>query len=340
MDKKRKILIARLVALVVTLISVYVFSPWQYGLYYLTSIPSSLQEVANEATSKELEGIIFYAQTGENSPQLVASGWHNRKDKVAAYPDALFKIASIEKLYVAAAVTKLVGEGKLDLSKSLAFYLPEVANRIEHSDEITLAMMVKHRSGIPNWTDVEGFSWTEKYPEPLELIFDTPADFLPDQSYSYSNSNYSLLKKIMDKVLGYPHWQYIEEVLLTPLQLNNTYQSINDVEMATLMSGYYIGYEDDFKGLEQGAVATAQDVGIFLKALNQGNFLSESEQQIYREIYEYGHTGWVLGYYSIAKYHPELDTVLIQFVNTNGADTILLSDIVYGRALDVLTSKR
>lgn len=107
MDKKRKTLITRLVALVVTLISVYLFSPWQYGLYYLTTTPNSLQEVADEATSRELEGIIFYAQTGENSPQLVASGWHNRKDKVVAYPNALFKIASIEKLYVAAAVTKL-----------------------------------------------------------------------------------------------------------------------------------------------------------------------------------------------------------------------------------------
>ena len=83
-------------------------------------------------------------------------------------------------------------------------------------------------------------------------------------------------------------------------------------------------------------VATAQDGGIFLKALNDGSLLNDDEQAIYSSIYEYEHTGWVPGYYSIARYHEDNDTVVIQFVSTTGGDTIGLSNIVYNRIVKIL----
>lgn len=102
------------------------------------------------------------------------------------------------------------------------------------------------------------------------------------------------------------------------------------------MSGYYVGYNDDFKALEQSYVASAEDVGIFLRALNNGGFFSEQERDIYASLYEYSHTGWVLGYSSIARYHKDIDTVLIQFVNTTGNDTVLLNKIIYNRLVQIL----
>jgi len=62
---------------------------------------------------------------------------------------ALFKIGSLSKLYIATAVAKLVTNGRLLLDKTLADYLPELMGRIEYADQITLRMMVQHRSGIP-----------------------------------------------------------------------------------------------------------------------------------------------------------------------------------------------
>lgn len=102
------------------------------------------------------------------------------------------------------------------------------------------------------------------------------------------------------------------------------------------MSGYYVGSDEDFKHLDQGYVASAQNVGVFLRALNDGSLFTEKENQIYRDLYEYNHTGWVLGYSSIARYHKESDTVLIQFTNTTGDDRILLTQIVYSRILSIL----
>jgi hypothetical protein len=106
--------------------------------------------------------------------------------------------------------------------------------------------------------------------------------------------------------------------------------------MNELMSGYYVGYDDDFKALNLGYIATAEDVGIFLRALNEGTFFNEEEQKIYASIYEYQHNGWVLGYSSIARYHKDIDTVVIQFVNTTGNDTVMLTAIIYNRIIEVL----
>lgn len=140
----------------------------------------------------------------------------------------------------------------------------------------------------------------------------------------------------MAKQLGYDHSQYIQERILHPLGLSNTFFSVNDVDKDLLMSGYYVGYQEDLKSLDQGYVATAQDVGDFVRALNDGSLFTKQEAEVYRSLYEYGHTGWVLGYLSIARYHPDIDAVVVQFVNTNGSDTVILNNIIYSKVLHIL----
>ncbi len=126
---------------------------------------------------------------------------------------------------------------------------------------------------------------------------------------------------------------------MTPLGLKNTFGSIRDVNMDNVMSGYYVGIEHDIKTDDYGSmVATAEDVGIFLRALNDGSLFDEGEQEIYSSIYEYEHTGLIPGYQSIAKYHQDIDTVVIQFVNTTNFDgyTWNTSEIVYNRIVKIL----
>ena len=110
-----------------------------------------------------------------------------------------------------------------------------------------------------------------------------------------------------------------------------------------MMSGYYVGVEADFKTEDTGSmVATAEDVGIFLRALNDGSVFDEGEQEIYSSIYVYEHTGLVPGYQSIAKYHKDIDTVVIQFNNTTNFDGYdwNLAEIVYNRIVKILRSKK
>lgn len=339
MAQWHKILIKTLFAIAMTCLSIYLFAPWEFALHYLRPLPESIEQEIAQASDTGIDGIIVYTNNASNETKLYADGWHNRQTGIPAKSSALFKIASIAKLYDAAAVAKLVASDTLNLDQTLQDYLPEFAQHIQYSDQITLRMLVQHRSGIPNFVDQEGFNWGERDLNAFDLVKGKPADFKPGEDYGYSNTNYLLLQEIMNAVLGYPYSHFIKNEMLAPLGLNQTYFSVNEVDQDNLMSGYHVGYEEDLKSLDQGYVATAEDVGIFLKALNKGTLLTRKEQEIYSTIYEFEHTGWVLGYSSIARYHKDIDTVVIQFTSTTGNDTVLLTKIVYGRIMKILRKK-
>ena len=339
MKKKKTKLILRIVLLVGTAISLF-FVPWILVKAWILPLPDTVQEQLDEAIGYDFDGIITYVdQTGE-PPAFYAAGWHDREKKIPANPKALFKIASISKLYVAVCITKLATDKKLSLDKTLADYFPELVGRIENAERITLRMMVRHRSGIPNLTDSPNF-WSDppkNNKEALELVLDLPANFEPGEDYEYSNTNYLLLSELIEKVVGYPMFQFIREEILMPLGLKNTFGSLSEVDLDDVMSGYHVGHPHDLKTDEHGMLATAEDVGIFLRALNDGSLFEEGEQEIYSSIYVYEHTGWVPGYQSFAEYHQDIDTVVIQFNNTTDSELYIwnLAEIVNGRIVKII----
>lgn len=330
----------RIALLLGTLISLY-FVPWVLVWAYLRPLPDTVEGQVQQALDYGFEGIIVYVDQAGHAPAAYAAGWHKREQQIPAYPQALFKIASIGKLYDAVAVAKLVHSGRLSLDSSLTTYLPELAGRIEHADHITLRMLVQHRSGIPNVTDTPNF-WTDppkSNKEALQRVLDLPAMFEPGTDYAYSNTNYLLIAEIIQRVLGYDKCQYLKEEVLRPLGLKHTYCSLKEVNMDSLMSGYYVGVEEDIKAVDYGSmIATAEDVGIFLRALNEGSLFQAGEEDIYASIYVYEHTGLIPGYQSIARYHKDLDAVVVQFTNTTDFEGYNwnLSEIIYGRILRIL----
>jgi len=317
MTKKQKKRILRIVLAIGTPISLF-FVPWLLVWAWILPLPNTVQEQLDEAIGHGFDGIIVYVDQAGKPPKYFTAGWHNRELKIPAKPQALFKIASISKLYDAAAVTKLVSDGRLSLDKTIADYLPQITGIIDNSDKITLRMMIQHRSGIPNFTDAPNF-WaapTKSFEESLSLIQGKPANFKPGEDYEYCNTNYLLINKIMDDVLGYDNFQYIQKEILLPLNLNNTFSSLSEVDIDNVMSGYHVGYPYDLKEDEHGMLATAENVGIFLRALNEGSFFNKREKEIYTSIYEYEHSGWVPGYQSFAKYYKDIDATVVQFYST------------------------
>ncbi len=322
-----------------TAISLF-FVPWILVWAWILPLPNTVQEQLDEGIGHGFDGMIVYVDEAGKPPAFYSAGWDDRDNKIPANPKSLFKIASISKLYVAVAITKLVKDKRLSLDETLADYFPELVGRIEYAEKITLKMMVQHRSGIPNFTNNPAF-WVdeqENSKKALEFAIDLPASFEPDNGYEYSNTNYLLLREILDKVLGYNHHQYIREEILIPLELNNTFFSITEVDLDDVMSGYYVGIDADFKANENGMLATAEDVGIFLRALNDGSLFNEGEKDIYSSIYVYKHGGLVPGYQSLAEYHKDIDAVVVQFVNTTDFEGYEwnLSEIVYNRVVKIV----
>ena len=342
MTKKKTKRILRIAFIVLSISSLF-FVPWLLVKAWILPLSDTIQEQADEAIGHGFDGMIVYVDQTGHAPQYLASGWHDREAKIPARAHALFKIASISKLYDAVAVTKLVSKGRLSLDKTIDDYLPELVGRIENLDKITLSLMIQHRSGIPNFTDAPNF-WaapTETYEESLALILDKSANFEPGEDYEYCNTNYLLLNKIMDDALAYDNFQFIRDEILIPLNLNNTFGSLNEVNMEDVMSGYHVGHPFDLKADEHGMLATAEDVGTFLRALNDGSLFGPGEQEIYASIYEYEHAGWVPGYQSFAKYHKDLDAVVIEFYSTTDPKLFNwnLSEIINNRIVKILKRK-
>ena len=115
----------------------------------------------------------------------------------------------------------------------------------------------------------------------------------------------------------------IKEEILIPLELNDTYSLLSEINLDDLTSGYHIGWDMDVKQnnyiIPGGSmIATIKDVGVFLRALIDGSLLNKQEQEIYSSIYKYEHTGLLPGYQSIARYNEDIDAVVILFINTSG----------------------
>ncbi len=315
--------IFKILLLLGTIVSLY-FVPWPIVFAWIKPLPNTVQKQVNKAADYGFDGIIVCVNKKGNQSKFYTSGYKNRENKIPADPNSLFKIASVSKLYNAVAVAKLARDGKLSLTKTLADYLPELKGRIENADKITIKMMVQHRSGIPDFTRTHNY-WAhpkETKDEQLALVLDKPANFKPGEEYEYSNTNYLLLGRIMNQILGYNKFQYIQEEILRPLNLKHTFGSIKDVNLEEVMSGYYVGYDADLKTDNVGSfIATAEDLSKFIRALNDGSvFRDKKEQAIYSSIYVYEHTGLIPGYQTIAKYHKDLDVVVIQFTNTVNFD--------------------
>ena len=341
-SKQRKNLF-RVVLLAGTAISLF-FVPWILVKAWILPLPDSVQAQVDEAISHGFDGMIVYVDQAGKTPEFYTGGWKDREARIPAEPDSLFKVASISKLYVAVSIAKLVKAERLSLDNTVADYFPELVGKLPYAEQITVRMLVQHRSGIPNFTSNPAFWQNEQEngKHALDFALSMPTSFAPGEGYEYSNTNYLLLRQLIKNIVGYDHFQFIKEEILIPLKLTNTFGSIQDVDLDDVMSGYYVGLPDDFKENENGMLATAEDVGRFIRALNDGSVFDEGEQAIYSSIYVYEHGGLVPGYQSLAEYHKDIDTVVVQFINTTDFEGYEwnLSEITINRIVEILKQRQ
>ena len=132
--------IFKILLLLGTIVSLY-FVPWPIIGAWIKPLPNTVQKQVNRATDYGFSGIIVCVNSKGNKTKFFTSGYKNRENKIPTDPKALFKIASVSKLYIAVAVAKLVRDDKLALDKTFANYLPELKDRIENADKITLRML-------------------------------------------------------------------------------------------------------------------------------------------------------------------------------------------------------
>ena len=144
-----------------------------------------------------------------------------RQPATAATP---FRIGSLTKQFTAAAIMKLVEQGKLALDDPLSKYVPEFDTG---GRTVTIRQLLNHTSGIPNYTQQPGYPL--KFAplllsdsEVLQLVAGKPFDFEPGKSWRYSNTNYYLLSMIVARLGGRPYGDVLQAEFFGPLGLTHT----------------------------------------------------------------------------------------------------------------------
>ncbi|OKK22911.1 D-alanyl-D-alanine carboxypeptidase [Streptomyces sp. CB00455] len=158
-----------------------------------------------------------------------------------------FRIASNTKTMTSALIMLLAQDGKLRLGDPVSDYVPGVPN----GAGITIAQLLKMRSGLYNYTDAPEFSASldaepakARTPqEMLDIAFRRPPNFAPGASYEYCNTNYVLLGLVAEKAGGRPLAEQFRDRLFTPAALAGTsLPGIHDVSLPTPYAhGYMYG---------------------------------------------------------------------------------------------------
>jgi CubicO group peptidase (beta-lactamase class C family) len=154
-------------------------------------------------------------------------------------PDVKFRLGSLTKQFTAALVLLLQQDGKLKIEDPVSKYLPEVPAAWA---KITLANLLGHTSGIPNFTNEKDFgAWASSehtHAEELARITAKPLEFEPGSKFEYSNSNYEVLGMVIEKVSGKTYESQLHERLLDPLGMTDTGLDSDTLVLPKRAQGY------------------------------------------------------------------------------------------------------
>jgi D-alanyl-D-alanine carboxypeptidase len=145
-------------------------------------------------------------------------------------PNDRFRAGSIVKPFVATVVLQLAERGKVSLDARMPDVLPaSVAGRFANAADITVRMLLGHRSGIPEWDlpaiDLElardpAKVW--KVSEFLDLAAAQPPVFAPGTGFFYSNTDYNLLGVMIQRITGRSWRHEVTRRVIAPLRLTST----------------------------------------------------------------------------------------------------------------------
>ncbi len=220
------------------------------------------QKFGELKVENQFHGAILVAKDGipifENAYGTDTEGTQNTMVKP-------FNIASIGKMFTGVAVMKLVQNDQLKLEATVYDYLPDYGKK-EDTERITIHHLLTHSSGIP---DIFSFDKIQKIDESkINTWYDyfpyfetDKLDFKPGKKFSYSNSGYLVLGKIIEAVSGQDYCNYLAESIFTA------------AEMEVVKCQAPLG----------GSVISMQDMLKFSEALQQNRLLNETNTNLVME---------------------------------------------------------
>ncbi|WP_220448812.1 serine hydrolase domain-containing protein [Nonomuraea mesophila] len=260
---------------------------------------------SNDALQKQLNGLVkkhkFPAalaavRDSKGRTRYYTAGVGDLKTKAKVPVDGYVRIASNTKTFTAATVLQLVGEGKVKLDDPIETYLPKlIRGKAGDGRKITVRQLLQHTSGLPNYTRwiPNIFDARDRYSTPQDLLriaFKHKASFAPGKGWEYSNTGYTVLGLLIEKVTGKPVSTAITERIIKRAGLRHTYWPGKKVK--TVRDPHAKGYgsrkpggkllditnlDPSWGGAAGQLIATPSDLNRFWAALMDGTLLKPAQ---------------------------------------------------------------
>lgn len=144
-----------------------------------------------------------------------------RADGTPMPHDAVFRVASVSKLFTAVAAMRLVERGELDLDRPVRDYVPEFAPANPFGGEVTVRHLLQHQGGVVRESPV-GHYFDPSEPSlsaTVASLRDTALVHAPGASFKYSNPGFGVVGEVVARIRRQPFEDAARELVLRPLGL-------------------------------------------------------------------------------------------------------------------------
>ncbi|UPW81535.1 serine hydrolase [Lysinibacillus sp. Ag94] len=287
-NKRSGVLAATLALSMILPTGVMAFSSSQTKVVFSQEVASQeLKEIAKEKAALLTN---FYETTSVqyaliDNGKLILLGQTGKNDMNGNQPltkDTLYGIGSVSKMYAAAAVMKLVDEGKVDLDAPVVHYVPDFKMKDERYKRITPRMLLNHSSGLQGSEYSNTFLFKDNdtfaHDNLLRQLSNQQLKADPGAFSVYCNDGFTLAEIMVERVSGMSFTEFIHQRFTEPLKLNHTITPQDKWEDDKRAGLYFPTYQGQ---LPTGSVnvigtggisSTAEDMVRFSKLfMRQGN---------------------------------------------------------------------
>ncbi len=251
-----------------------------------------------------------YAIVTKDGNDLVRQGF-GLANKSTALPqdfDLAYRIGSVSKTLTAAAIVQLKRDGMIS---SFSQTLNEFDDAFPNGNQITIAHLLSHQSGIPDYQFVveeayeqgETFDEEDIYELITDMISENGLNFTPGNNKQYSNSNFLIAALLIQELSQMSYHDYVQQNILTPLGMINTYKGNNIIDQNTHAEGYHIGNSNSTYPMTIAFGAgdfssTPEDMEIWANAVKTNWFTESEKEEIFIENVPSGFVDFGLGWFT------------------------------------------
>lgn len=310
----------------------------------ITALVQAVQE------SAPYPGIAVTVRRGTDILLEEGFGSADLENGVPVTTDSVFQIGSLTKSFTALVIAQLAVEGAVDLDAPLSTYLPEYEGPAAN---IPIHYFMNHTSGLVNYTALaeypQGTRREFTREEMMDFFEDKPLAFEPGEAFMYSNSGTFLLGIVIERVTGKPYEDALQERVLTPLGLDQTYYGHWEDVIEGRVSGYVMGPDgasnapilDDVIPFSAGdLLSTVGDVAHYIRSVHHDEFFGPEVTAILhtQDVFPGGtvldyargsigivtweghakiaHAGDIDGFSAYMAYYPDDDVTIVVTTNT------------------------